>query len=126
MRPNDQEYQEAKAVIASYGDKLSADLLNTDPVLNKAFLTVQEWVYGYRELSDQYRSTLTREQRRVGVRFPYRGQDGKRHVAGANRSSWLCWLRKRSQNHALPKAIAARISAEYHEMTLKEYLKAAA
>ena len=99
-------------------------ILAEEPEINRLRLIVSEFRFAYRRTADLYRSQLTREQRRVGVSFPYHGKDGKRHEAGSNRSAWLCWLRKRASDHSLPKALAERISAEYHGLTLAEYRKA--
>ena len=99
-------------------------ILAEEPEINRLRLIVSEFRFGYRNTADLYRSQLTRAQRKTGVRFPYKGPDGKRHQVGATRSTWLCWLLKRASDHSLPKALAERISAEYHGLTLAEYRKA--
>ena len=109
-------------------DGVTADqylrVLDENPEINRLRLIVSEFRFGYRRTADFYRDLLTREQRRVGVRFPYKGPDGKRNQVDADRSAWLCWLLKRASDHSLPKDLRDRIAAEYHGLTLKEYQKA--
>lgn len=98
-------------------DKNVEQVLRENPHINQLYLTLQEEQFGYRREADEFHACLTREQRRSWKACgPSRSSDGKRNPVHDNRSHWLCWLRKRAEFHALPKALAELINNEYHHV----------
>jgi hypothetical protein len=96
-------------------DKTVGQVLRGHPLLFLLYLAYIEYTYRYRETADHHRPT-DKAHRRVGLRLPYKGADGKINPIYASRSAWLCWLGKRSQAHQLPAVIGAIISREYHNL----------
>ena len=106
-------------------DKNVSQVISDHPEINRLYQALQEEQFCYRRTADDARMLLTREQRRSWKACgPYKDSVGKINQIYSNRSVWLCWLRKRASVHSLPGMLGALISAEYHHLTLKEYLNA--